>query len=49
MVRHVIRCGKSYVCECTIGVDVRDGTTSVEAIVVLFSVLSNIVMGCIVL
>jgi hypothetical protein len=33
-----------YVCECTVGVDVRDGTTSV-----LMSILSNIVMGCIVL
>ena len=34
----------NYVCECTVGVDVRDGTTSH-----LVSALSNIVMGCIVL
>ena len=33
-----------YVCECTVGVDVRDGTTTV-----LISVPSNVVMGCIVL
>ena len=32
-----------YVCECTVGVDVGDGTTSP-----LFSI-NNIVMGCIVL
>ena len=30
--------------ECTVGVDVRDGTTPV-----LKSILSNVVMGCIVL
>jgi hypothetical protein len=34
----------NYVRECTVGVDVRDGTT-----LDLKSVLSNIVMGCIVL
>ena len=33
-----------YVCECTVGVDVGDGTT-----ILLNSILSNIVMGCIVL
>jgi predicted small secreted protein len=33
----------NYVCECTVGVDVGDGTT------ILRSILSNIVMGCIVL
>ena len=31
-------------CECSIGVDVRDGTT-----ILLISILSNIAMGCIVL
>ena len=34
----------NYVCECTVGVDVRDGTTHV-----LKSILSIVVMGCIVL
>ena len=34
----------NYVCECAIGVDVRDGTTPL-----LISILSNVVMGCIVL
>jgi hypothetical protein len=34
----------NYVCECTVGVDVRDGTT-----IVLISILSNIIMGCVVL
>ena len=34
----------NYVCECTVGVDVRDGTTTV-----LKSILSNIAMGYIVL
>ena len=33
-----------YMCECAVGVDVRDGTT-----IVLSSILSNVVMGCIVL
>ena len=32
------------VCECTVGVDVRDGSTTPCQ-----SILSNIVMGCIVL
>jgi predicted small secreted protein len=32
------------VCECTVGVDVGDGTT-----MALFSIISNIVIGCIVL
>ena len=31
-------------CECAVGVDVRDGST-----LVLISILSNVVMGCIVL
>ena len=31
-------------CECTIGVDVRDGTT-----IVLISAVAHVVMGCIVL
>ena len=34
----------NYVCECTVGVDVGDGTT-----IVLKSILFNIAMGCIVL
>jgi hypothetical protein len=34
----------NYVCECTVGVDVGDGTT-----ILLKSILSNIVVGCIVL
>ena len=34
----------NYVCECTVGVDVRDGTT-----ILLFSILPYVVMGCIVL
>ena len=33
-----------HVCECTVGVDVRDGTTSV-----LISIVAHVVMGCIVL
>ena len=41
---HLIIIVVVYVCECTIGVDVRDGT-----ILCLTSVLFNIVMGCIVL
>ena len=34
----------NYVCECTVGVDVGDGTAAE-----LNSILSNVVMGCIVL
>ncbi len=34
----------NYVCECTVGVDVGDGPTPL-----LISILSNVVMGCIVL
>ena len=34
----------NYVCECAVGVDVGDGSTTV-----LISILSNVVMGCIVL
>ena len=34
----------NYVCECTVGVDVRDGTT-----ILLFPILPYVVMGCIVL
>ena len=34
----------NYVCECTVGVDVGDGSTTD-----LTSILSNVVMGCIVL
>ena len=34
----------NYVCECTVGADVRDGTASV-----LMSILPIVVVGCIVL
>ena len=34
----------NYVCECTVGVDVGDGTTTD-----LKSILFNVVVGCIVL
>ena len=34
----------NYVCECTVGVDVRDGTTTS-----LISIVVRVVMGCIVL
>ena len=34
----------NYVCECTVGVDVRDG-----AAIVLISIVVHVVMGCIVL
>ena len=38
-----------YVCECTVGVDVGDGTTRGEGTISLMSILSTIAMGCIVL
>ena len=39
----------NYVCECTVGVDVGDGTTIGVVITGLISITSNIVMRCIVL
>ena len=35
----------NYVCECTVGVDVRDGPATPS----VYTILSNVVMGCIVL